>query len=111
MEKLILGHVNFEVPAGYLLGEAKGWKYSLRNDWPSWDPNTNFPRETEKQFGDETLAKSNSHPILTCHGCELLTVAGISIISIPCCGPVGRWDGSRMVFLPVVIQQFGSQFL
>lgn len=33
--ELIFGHVDFEEPARYLWGRAKGWKYTLRSDWPS----------------------------------------------------------------------------
>lgn len=32
--ELIFGRVDFEEPARYLRGRAKGWKYTLRSDWP-----------------------------------------------------------------------------
>lgn len=62
---LTFGYVGSEMPASQRMAEDS--KYRLRNNWFSWDPNIIFPRETEKQCEEETLAKPNTCPILACH--------------------------------------------
>lgn len=62
---LTFGCVGSEMPASQRMAEDS--KHRLRNNWFSWDPNIIFPRETEKQCEEETLAKSNTCLILACH--------------------------------------------